>query len=301
MEFNMAYGQFLRLMKAGEKPWDAQVKIVQVDVYDNPLLAERFQNELISLSARGRPLEEDWVFHGTGSADNVQRIMLEGFKVGGIDGIPMSNGAKHGNGVYTAKGPDTPMMYGKETGLVILARALRGRRSQRAGTAGYDSDSWEPSGDWVVFQRGQQLLPIYVVHYKAASSVGDAAAARSTRQAGPRSSGWPRSNDPTSRSRSFTRPANLPRADQAAFAVAQYVPSNSAWSGQSANSDRLGHGSWSAEQSARLRLAGSSSSNSSPPAPAPFRYSDMSDSLSDLDNGQRGRSKTTKTSDCSIM
>ena len=164
-EFNIAYGHFFRLM-GFRRNQSQQIAIAQVDVYVNPLLAGQFQQELAGLSGRGRPCEEDWVFHGTGSTENVAKIMLEGFKVGGSDGVPVVNGTAYGNGVYTAKGPDTPMTYGKATGQIILARALRGRRGDCVSD---DADSWEPSKDWVVFRRGQQLLPVYVVHYSCDS------------------------------------------------------------------------------------------------------------------------------------
>jgi hypothetical protein len=165
-EFNIAYGHFFRLMGL-RRIQTQQIEVAQVDVYINPLLAGQFQQELAGLSRRGRPCDEDWVFHGTGSTENVARIMLEGrFKVGGSDGVPVANGTAHCRGVYTAKDPDTPMTYGKATGQIILARALRGRRGDCAAD---DADSWEPSKDWAVFRRGQQLLPVYVAHYSCDS------------------------------------------------------------------------------------------------------------------------------------
>jgi hypothetical protein len=194
-EYNMAFGQCLRLHSG---PGSGFLNITGVDVYENAPLAARFARERGRLLRAGAPVGETWVFHGTGTADNVVSIMCDGFKVGGsTDGIPIVNGAVHGKGVYTAKGPNTPMSYGRRTGQVILARALQGRRGAVApplgggGLAG--PDSWEPTGDWVVFRGGEQLLPVYVVHYNsdvhtspAPQPASQAGQAGSSAQAGPK-------------------------------------------------------------------------------------------------------------------
>ena len=162
IEYNMAYGQFLRLIQAGRL-----VTVTQVDVYENQRLRDCYNHTRSQLSGSGRSCEEIWVFHGT-SAENVAAIMLNGFQAGGSEGVPIVNGAVFGNGIYTAKGPDTPMSYGSGARQVILARALRGRCG-RDSTGG--DDSWEPKGDWVVFRKGEQLLPVFVVHFHDASGL----------------------------------------------------------------------------------------------------------------------------------
>ena len=58
----------------------------------------------------GKPIDQQWVFHGT-APEKVHSICAEGFKVGGEGGVAITNGAVHGHGVYTAKGPKTPMGY----------------------------------------------------------------------------------------------------------------------------------------------------------------------------------------------
>ena len=75
-------------------------------------------------------------------------------------GPPIANGAAYGHGIYSAKGPQTPMGYGGASHSVILALALPGKQ----GAMGVD-DSWTPRGDWVIFKSGAQLLPKYVAHY----------------------------------------------------------------------------------------------------------------------------------------
>ena len=94
----------------------------------------------------------------------INAIISGGFKVGGSDGIPIANGAAHGNGVYTATGPTTPMQsYAGTTSQVILARALPGQQGARAPGGG--ADMWRPRRDWAVFADAASLLPVYVVKF----------------------------------------------------------------------------------------------------------------------------------------
>ena len=90
--------------------------------------------------------------------------MAGGFKVGGHD-VALAHGALHGHGIYTAKGPDTPMDYAgvASSEYVILARALPGAIGVGAGEA--SCDCWEPEQDWAIFRSGSQLLPVYVVRF----------------------------------------------------------------------------------------------------------------------------------------
>ena len=98
------------------------------------------------------------------SQEGINAIISGGFKVGGRDGIPIANGAAHGNGVYTATGPATPMQsYAGGTSQVILARALPGRQGARDAAGG--ADMWRPRRDWAVFADAASLLPVYVVRF----------------------------------------------------------------------------------------------------------------------------------------
>ena len=101
-----------------------------------------------------------WVFHGT-DARNIRSIMTYGFKVGGPGGHA-PNGRAFGNGIYTADGPDTPLLsYGRGK-CVVLARALEGVSGSGAESG---CDSWRPKADWVVFEDGAQLLPRYAIYF----------------------------------------------------------------------------------------------------------------------------------------
>ena len=152
MEFNMAAMQFVKLTGRSHE------SVTKVEVYDCAAVKIAFNKEKRELTKRGRD-EEKWVFHGTPDQNNVPLIMTTGFKVGGAD-VAIANGDAYGRGVYTALGPSTPMGYAGGTGRVILARGLLGENgAQSVG------DSWSPNRDWVIFRRGSQLLPRYVVHF----------------------------------------------------------------------------------------------------------------------------------------
>ena len=151
-EFNMAVGQYMRLLKAQSR------HVKQVDVYDSPKVQKAFSDKERELKARGSDGNQIWVFHGT-AKENIEKICAGGFIV--AHGSQIVNGAAYGNGVYTAKGPATPMGYARDTNAVILCLALPGRK----GVQGQD-DSWSPHEDWMIFKTAEQLWPKYVVWFE---------------------------------------------------------------------------------------------------------------------------------------
>ena len=58
-EFNMAVGQYMRLLKAQSR------HVKQVDVYDSPKVQKAFSDKERELKARGSDGSQIWVFHGT--------------------------------------------------------------------------------------------------------------------------------------------------------------------------------------------------------------------------------------------
>ena len=114
----MALGEFTRLLIDGRK---ATVDVVECICYLplSPVL-RRFNNKKQELSDAGVDTTEYWVFHGTDN-ESIAGIVCNGFKVGGRDpGVPAAHGNFHGNGVYTAEGPNTPMMYASNNRKVKL-------------------------------------------------------------------------------------------------------------------------------------------------------------------------------------
>ena len=153
-EFNIACGHFLRFL--GDKRTE---NVTQVDVYDSLVVQQQYEQKKEEFKRAKKPIGEQWVFHGTPKAENVQNICERGFKIGG-DGVGIAHGSSYGRGVYSATGPDTPMIYGSCAKSVILCRALPGK----TGIQEVD-DSWKPNKDWMIFKTAEQLLPVYVVHF----------------------------------------------------------------------------------------------------------------------------------------
>lgn len=146
-EFNIAAGHFSRLLN---KLPSCVTKVEVLEYEENSPVLQRYYQRKFGYAQELQ--EETWVFHGSAA---IQKIAEEGFKVGGQDGIRIKNGAAHGNGVYTAKGPNIPMGYSKETKAVIFARGIKGK----------PEDHVAPNGDWIIFKAADQLLPCYIVHF----------------------------------------------------------------------------------------------------------------------------------------
>lgn len=147
--------------------------ILQIDVYDTPLINLLFEEKKSNFKKRGISTEEVWVFHGTASVGNINAIMRDGLKAGGSDpAVPVKNGASYGHGVYSSVNFLTAAGYSKGLNKVILARALKGNCSS-AGSYPLVSthapanyyDSWQPQPEWYVFKDGHQICPLYVIHY----------------------------------------------------------------------------------------------------------------------------------------
>ncbi|CAE7385400.1 unnamed protein product, partial [Symbiodinium microadriaticum] len=112
---------------------------------------------------KGLSVVEVLVFHGTPRGHTVRNIVTDGFKVGGVDaGIPVTHGAVYGPGVYTAIGPATAQHYARGVNAVVLAKGLRGKVGSIGDVA---ADSVTANQDWIVFRRGCQLMPLYVVYF----------------------------------------------------------------------------------------------------------------------------------------
>eukprot|EP00937_MAST-01D_sp_MAST-1D-sp2_P001926 g1926.t1 len=159
--FNLAAAQFMILLGGRRQ----RREVTRVEYYDNPDTRKRFEDAERAMWQRDDNTHRTWVFHGTADA-NIARIMEDGFQVGGVGSVPVRNGAAYGNGVYAATGPDTPIGYSHDSSKVILAQGLKGTFADAQQDRG-GADSWRGGGaDHVVFRKGEQLLPMYVVHFR---------------------------------------------------------------------------------------------------------------------------------------
>lgn len=150
LHFSLAATQFTLMFQGKARPRS-------VSLWVNPVLKKQYDAKRAEFQSAGKPIEEVWVFHGTGH-DVTEQICQDGFKIGGQD-VAVAHGTVHGTGVYTATGPLSPMAYNQNRDSnkhVILAKGLLGTR---------DVDSRAPKADWLVFNTKEQLLPLYVVYY----------------------------------------------------------------------------------------------------------------------------------------
>ncbi|MCO5551811.1 hypothetical protein L7F22_005313 [Adiantum nelumboides] len=151
MHFRFAEAQFLR-MSASKRQ-----RVIKVEYIWNQVLYDRYQNVKQKFSAQNKPDDEILVFHGT-IPESIDKIVVEGFKVGGTDGVEIRSGAAYGHGVYTAANPDTSIRYSAKGGMMLLSNAVCGKLGEDYNKGG--------SGDVYVVKRGDQLLPKYIVHFE---------------------------------------------------------------------------------------------------------------------------------------
>lgn len=132
----------------------------QVEKITNIELETRYKTCFNEFKSEGKKVEQMVAFHGT-VPDAVDRIVVDGFRIGGQDGIPVRSGASYGRGIYTATNIDMAWPYGQ--GLtMIIARGILGNMGQiDDGTV----DSWSPVSGMRVFRDPKQLLPIYILRF----------------------------------------------------------------------------------------------------------------------------------------
>ncbi|KAJ1627849.1 hypothetical protein T492DRAFT_876119 [Pavlovales sp. CCMP2436] len=154
LELNIVLGHAARMCSAG------QALPIRVDIFEVPAAVRaRFEAARTRLGAS----EEEWVFHGTADTA-IGQIFQQGFKLGGDVGVPIANGNANGRGVYTDTLLATALGYAKGSKKAILARALPGRR----GTSEHsqcDSCGDRTRSSWRIFRSGDQLLPMYLLHF----------------------------------------------------------------------------------------------------------------------------------------
>ena len=93
IHFNEAAVQF-HLMIGAQR----NVRVQEVLVIVNEALRVQFESKRDALDAAGKSTREIWVFHGTGSQDNIDSIITDGFRVPPAG--EETNGARYGQGEY---------------------------------------------------------------------------------------------------------------------------------------------------------------------------------------------------------
>lgn len=120
------------------------------------MLHERYEKKKQQFIAENKPVNEILIFHGT-LRENIDKIVKEGFKVGGEEGVAIRCGAAYGHGVYAAADPEISVHYSKGHGMMLLSLALPGELGKDYTLGG--------APDIYVIKKGDQLLPRYIVHF----------------------------------------------------------------------------------------------------------------------------------------
>jgi Poly(ADP-ribose) polymerase catalytic domain len=147
----------------------------QAKIIINKDLEERYATKKIEMAAEcgGRnQINEVYFWHGSAEA-NYPNILRQGLKVGGVDGIPVVNGTACGYGIYSSTAPTTPIGYTKGSKWLAFFVGMKGKNSAVSITnpgqlKNPNTHSYSCNGDWVIFFTKEQVLPKFLVEYRAA-------------------------------------------------------------------------------------------------------------------------------------
>ncbi|KAH8824280.1 hypothetical protein DL96DRAFT_1613584 [Flagelloscypha sp. PMI_526] len=148
----------------------------------NHELEKRFDRAVRHLEyITGKKWPEKMLFHGTAS-QNIDLILKGGFRIGGVDGHPMSHGSASGRGVYLATNPAVSMGYctpeqDTTTNRIFCCRVVPGRTtkslqysnkvppSTELGHENYECYNPGPN-DVHVVRYTSLILPCYMIEFE---------------------------------------------------------------------------------------------------------------------------------------
>lgn len=107
----------------------SNTRLTFLEVCRNPRLEAAFYAAKKTLQERGLPSKEGAVFHGTTNPANIRLIQRDGFKIGGLAGHPIVNGAALGHGIYTGVSADLSHGYSGGHKFMLMLRVLPGAQS----------------------------------------------------------------------------------------------------------------------------------------------------------------------------
>ncbi|KAI5894927.1 ADP-ribosylation [Schizophyllum commune H4-8] len=136
-------------------------------------LEKRFEEARVKLrEIMGCEPEEKQLFHGT-SAANIESILSEGFRIGGVGKHRVTNGTAMGYGIYLAQDGETSMDYALGADRIFACRVLPGRvtqsydESKRKPTQAVGSGRYESynAGNVYVVRHTALVLPCYMIEW----------------------------------------------------------------------------------------------------------------------------------------
>ncbi|KAI4520785.1 ADP-ribosylation [Schizophyllum commune Loenen D] len=136
-------------------------------------LEKRFEEARVKLrEIMGCEPEEKQLFHGT-SAENIDSILNEGFRIGGVGKHRITNGSVLGYGIYLAQDGMTSMGYAAGADRMFACRVLLGRvthdhaESMRRPTQAVGSGRYESynNNNVYVVRHTALVLPCYMIEW----------------------------------------------------------------------------------------------------------------------------------------
>ncbi|KAF9032673.1 ADP-ribosylation [Hymenopellis radicata] len=160
------------------EPWKAKLKTFGVKVKRfhwivNYELEKRFEESRdILRDISGEEPQELQLFHGT-SSENIDSILNNGFRIGGLGGHGVVNGTALGYGVYLATDPNLSLQYARNASRIFACRVLPGRLTNAVQytrtlpTIPVGSGQFETfaSPGVYVVRHTQLVLPCYMIEF----------------------------------------------------------------------------------------------------------------------------------------
>mmetsp|Transcript_24826 Transcript_24826/g.40188 ORF Transcript_24826/g.40188 Transcript_24826/m.40188 type:complete len:1222 (+) Transcript_24826:1-3666(+) len=135
----------------------------------NDKVVSKYIEKKKELEAAKADTTEHFAFHGT-AEENLEKIVKDGFKVGGRDGVGVANGTAHGFGVYTASSPDISKDYARGCTAMLLLKTLPGNSSPTSWAGGHQlpatCHSYSPGPSIRIYFDSAQILPMAIVYFK---------------------------------------------------------------------------------------------------------------------------------------
>lgn len=134
-------------------------KVVSVHFIVNPKLHSTYEKFKQYLKKNhNSACDEILVFHGT-LKKNINGIIENGFKIGGIDNHPPRTGHIYGKGIYCSTECSTPVCYSPNNCLIGL-KGLPGevQKHHTVMTSAHNET-------WYIFHSVEQTLPLYIVYF----------------------------------------------------------------------------------------------------------------------------------------
>ncbi|KDR78746.1 hypothetical protein GALMADRAFT_244289 [Galerina marginata CBS 339.88] len=159
------------------QPWknlceQSGLKVAKFHWFVNYELEKRFEMARDTLEAiMGERPPEMQLFHGTPAA-NIDSILQSGFRIGGVDGHPISHGTASGYGIYLAAAAATSLGYAMGGNKIFACRVVPGRTTKTpvhqpppSVHVGSERVECYDGGGVLVHRYASLVLPCYMIEF----------------------------------------------------------------------------------------------------------------------------------------